>query len=107
MTIAKKNFDVCRSINNSPVKAENVVSPPRKPIVNPFLTVSDICTFWLKSASKIPVKQAPNKFDARTPYETVFVNGFRRMIKEKRSSEPETAPIATNIIDESVKETPS
>ena len=58
-------------------------------------------------ASKIPVKQAPNKFDASTPYETVLVNGFRRTIKEKRSSEPATAPIAMNITDESVKETPS
>ena len=36
----------------------------------------------------------------------VSVNGFRRITKEKRSSEPATAPIATNIMDESVKETP-
>ena len=76
-------------------KVENVVSPPRKPVMMKRRHSGEIRVCWTMSSTATPIRYPPMMFDASVPSGRFGVNWLRAAESPHRSHAPSAAPTPT------------
>jgi hypothetical protein len=76
-------------------KVENVVSPPRKPVVAARRSSGGTATERPKYSMHSPMMKPPMRFEASVPKGIVGNTGFSHAPRRQRSNAPSAAPMPT------------
>ena len=93
--LASAIFELCNNKKISAENAEKVVKLPRKPVVTAIFVLLSSALFSEIQARKIPIKQAPNKFETNIPVENNLFIGLNTTLKKCRRIAPREAPTMT------------
>src|SRR5438067_5048475 len=83
------------SVEISPENVENVVKPPRKPVVTSSRASGDSKVWRVMISIANPINRPPNRFAASVPSGSVGNTGFRTMLRPQRTHAPTAAPPPT------------